>query len=175
MMTTTRFLGSALGGRRLFAGMILFLALAFFLNQWQNKLEVFKTRAMREYRLGLDLSDHKEERIRSYRDFIGSSKLPSSERLDQKGWIKFAQGLAADENLALRELKPVYEPGRKRGDSPAMFLVLEGSVSSLVRFLYRVAQADDSVYVDQLAVALSDDRSESVQVQIKLSQLPEGL
>lgn len=147
-----------------------FLGFAFLLNQWQNQLEAGVSRLAREYRVDQDLSKRKAEHTRVYQAVLGSAKLPSQKPFRQNEWVQLAQGLAAGRELSLKELKPVYRHEKRGGKVADIFLILEGPVSELIQFLYRVAKSDDLVYVEKMMIHQSDEQSGVVQAQITLAQ-----
>lgn len=152
-------------------GAVLFLGFAFFVNQWQTQIEAAKARAIKEYRIDLDISRHKAEHLSKYQNLVENFKLPSAKALHQNDWIQFAQTMAQDEKLSLRELKPVYPAGKKSSKTPDILLVLEGAAADILRFLYKIAEADDPVYVEKFLLSSVAEQAETVRAQMTLSQV----
>jgi len=148
----------------------LLLGFAFLLNRWQNQIEAAKARALKEYRIDFDISRRKAEHLSVYQSFVGDFKMPEAKTLRQNEWLQLAQSMAQEQSLSLRELKPVYSVGKRGVKTPEMFLVLEGSVPALLRFLYRIAEADHAVYVDKLLISLTTEQSENIRAQMTLVQ-----
>ncbi len=150
---------------------IVLIGFAFLINKWQNKIEAIKTHIVREYRIDLDISRHKAEHLDRYQKVVENFRLPETKTLRQNEWIQFAQGLAQDQKLSLRELKPVYSAGKKDAKAPDVFLALEGTVPDVLRFLYKIAQADNAVYVEKLLFSSATGQTETVRAQMTLSQV----
>ncbi len=164
------FRGLWLGKWGFLAGAALLLGFAFLLNRWQNQIEAAKARALKEYRVDFDISRRKPEHLSKYQSLIGDFKLPKAKVLQQNEWIQLAQSFAQDQALALRELKPVYPAGKKGSKVPDVFLMLEGKMSDLLRFLYKIAEADNAVYVEKLLISSVAEQAEAVRAQMTLSQ-----
>ena len=169
-MIAERLLSLRHGNARVLVVSAVFFGLAFFLNQWQNQLEADVMQLAREYRIDTDLSARKTEHLAAYQALLGDAKLPAEKLFRQNEWLQFAQGLASGGGLSLKELKPVYRLRKKGGKVADMFLVLEGPVPELVRFLYSVAQSDDLVYVEKMLIDRSDEESALIRAQITLAQ-----
>ena len=162
---------SLLNGKvRMSIAAAVFLGLAFFLNQWQNQLEKGVTRLAREYRLDADIAKRKPEYIKAYEAVSASVKLPAEKPFRQNEWVQFAQGLASGRELSLKELKPVYRQVKGRKKAADVFLVLEGPMPELIRFLYQISRPEDLVYVEQMLITQSDDKSGLVRTQMTLTQ-----
>lgn len=164
------FRGLWLGKWGFLAGAVLLLGFAFLLNRWQNQIEQAKARALKEYRVDFDISRRRAEHLSRYQGLIGDFKLPQAKALQQNEWIQLAQSFAQDQQLALRELKPVYGAGKKGSQTPNVFLVLEGKMSDLLRLLYKIAEADNAVYVEKLLISSVAEQTEVVRAQMTLSQ-----
>ena len=132
----------------------------------KNQLEELK----KEYVINLDLSHHKEEHLRVYQGVFRRGKLPPAKPLPPNEWIHLTQTMVGEEKLFLQELKPVQESNKAGEGKGGLFLVLEGRMNDLLNFFYRIAAANDLIYIRQLLILPVDEGSDSVRAQMTLSQ-----
>ena len=156
-----RFYWSAIG---------LSLVLSFVLFRLHGSLIHRVDQLRSEYGIDLDLSRHKAEHMQAYQTLIASSKLPEAKPLSSNAWIQVIQAMAADQKLSLQELKPTYQQEKGGRKKTNLLLAVECSVPDMVNFLYQIAKSDDFVYVEELTIQLSSERSDLVQAQMVLSQ-----
>lgn len=159
-----------LGGRGFWIAVALSLILAVALLRGQEPLRDRLADVKKAYELELELSRHKAEHLRSYQDILGRGSVPTEKTLPANEWIKVTQNMVAETKLSLQELKPSRDGGRNHARGGGLFLVVEGDMTELVKLLYRIATAKDLIYIKKVSISQADEGSNSVRVQMTLSQ-----
>jgi Tfp pilus assembly protein PilO len=160
-LSSQRVLWSAIG---------LCLLLNFVFLGWQGRLSAVLEERKEEYSVDVDLSRNKTEHLEAYERVISKTKLPEAKSLSSNAWIQAMQAAVADQKLSLQELKPVRQQQKKGSKKSNLFLVVEGRMSDFVAFLYRIAEADDLVYLDDLNISRAAENADMVRAQMVLAQ-----
>ena len=148
-------------------GLLLILAFVFF--RLQSPLNDKLEKVRQEQKVNRELSQHKEEYLSSYQNILGQQKLPASKLLDSNEWIQVIQGFVSDDQLLLQELKPIRKgKAQKRGGS--LYLVVEGQMTKILNFFYRISAAEDLIYVQDFSLSSVDESSDTVRAQVTLGQ-----
>lgn len=157
--------------RRLFwlgAGTLILLGVL--LLRWQEGLRNRLEDSKKEYQINLDLARHKAEHLAAYERVLGRGKLPQAKPFPPNEWIQSTQTMVGEEKLSLEELKPIRDSKKIGLRNAGLFLVVEGRMSDLFNFFYRIATADDPVYVKEFSISQAEEGSDSVRAQITLAQ-----
>jgi hypothetical protein len=145
--------------------------LAILVFRIQGGLEKSLERLKKEYEIDMILSRHKEEHLKAYQELLGQGKVPETKPLATNEWIQMVQAAVGEERLMLEELKPISESGRRGSGQGVLFLAVEGRMSELVNFFYRIAKANDLVYVKELLILPSGEESDFVRAELRLAQV----
>lgn len=143
---------------------------AFSMFQFRGYVQEILKKVHGTYAEDLELSRHKEKYKEAYGKIVSTNRLPAQKDLGQNPWIQKTQALFQECQLSLRELSPVTQKGKFGKKKVQLSLVVDGEVPNVMRFLYRLSESQDWVYVEKLNMAVDAAHTDTVRVQATLAQ-----